>query len=148
MLCGRWHESPCMLRTLPSKAAWFAPWLVLLGALGFAAAWVLFAYARGQLVAWMAILAALDVALLLRLGRVPAGWTRAATGVAVTALIIAAATWGVLAALTGLPLGLLPWESALRLGPSHAVTLLPLAYGQLEAAWFGAALVLAAVASR
>jgi hypothetical protein len=137
-----------MLRPPPPKAAWFAPWLVLLGALGFAAAWVLLAFARGQLVAWMAVFAALDVALLLRLGRVPPGWVRAATGCAVTALILAAATWGVLAALTGLPLGLLPWESALRLGPSHALTLLPLAYGQLEAAWFGAALVLAAVASR
>lgn len=137
-----------MLRPVPPKAAWFAPWLVLLGALGFAAAWVLLAFARGQLVAWMAVLAAADVALLLRLGRVPPGWPRAAAGVALTALTMALATWGVLAALTGLPLGLLPWESALRLGPSHAMTLASLAYGQVELAWFGAALVLAAVASR
>ncbi len=133
---------------LPPRAAWFAPWLVLLGALGFAAAWVLLAYARGQVFAWLAVLAALDVALLLRMGRVRPGWRRATFGVIATAATIAAATWGVLAALSGLPLGLLPWESVLRLGPYHAWTLFSLAYGQLELAWFAAALVIAAVVAR
>lgn len=134
--------------TLPHKAAWFAPWLVLLGGFGFAAAWVLLAHARGQTFPWLAVLAALDIALLLRMGRVRPGWTRAAWGFAATALTIVTATWGVIAALTGLPLGLLPWESALRLGPHHAWTLFSLAYGQLELAWFAAALVVAAVTSR
>jgi hypothetical protein len=36
----------------------------------------------------------------------------------------------------------------LRLGPYHAWTLFSLAYGQLELAWFAAALVIAAVAAR
>jgi hypothetical protein len=137
-----------MLPTLPPRAAWFAPWLLLLGACGFAAAWVLLAFARGQVVAWMAVIAALDVALLLRMGRVRSGLPRAAYGVVATVVTIAVATWGVLAALSGLPLGLLPWESVLRLGPHHAWTLFALAYSQLELAWFAVAVVVAAVASR
>lgn len=121
---------------------------MLLGAAGFAAAWVLLAFALGQVFAWMAVVAALDVALLLRMGRVRPGLPRAAFGVVATGLTIAFATWGVLAALSGLPLGLLPWEAVLRLGPHHAWTLFTLAYGQFELAWYAIAIVVAAVASR
>jgi hypothetical protein len=144
------HASPAIpaIPALPSKAAWFAPWLVLLGAAGFAAAWVLLAFTRGQVFAWVAVVAALDIALLLRMGRVRPGMPRAALGVLATVLTIVAATWGVLAALSGLPLGLLPWEAVLRLGPHHAWTLFTLAYGQLELAWFAVAIVVAAIASR
>jgi hypothetical protein len=131
-----------------SGTTWFAPWLVLLGCAGFAAAWVLLAYGREATFSWLGVLAALDIALLLRLGRVPPGWRRAAWGVAMTALTIVATVWGTLAVLTAIPLGLLPWESILRLGPGLAHTLLPMVYGTVELAWFGAALVVAGVASR
>lgn len=130
------------------KAAWFAPLLVLLGCFGFASAWVLLAYARDATFAWLGVLAALDIALMLRLGRVPRGWPRAMSGVVVTALTIAATVWGTLAALTGGPLGLLPWESMTHLGPHLARTLLPLVYSSADLAWFGASLVVAAVVSR
>ncbi|GAA4870690.1 hypothetical protein [Luteimonas vadosa] len=130
------------------QAAWFAPWLLVLGCVGFASAWILLAYARGATFAWLGIVAALDIALLLRLGRVRRGWRRALAGVLVTALTIVATAWGTLAALTGAPLGLLPWESMSHLGPHLARTLFPLVYDGIDLAWFGASLVVAAVVSR
>ena len=42
-------------------------------------------------------------------------------------------------------MGLLPWDSALRLGPVYAWELLRLANGPAELAWYALALVLAAV---
>ena len=130
-----------------SSRAW-AGLLLLLGSCGIAAAWVLFAYARDQQASWMAVVAAIDAAVLLRLARVPGGWMRASWGVAATMLAIALANWGIAAAQIGRLVGLLPWESALRLGPSHAWTLISLANPAPQLAWLALALVVAAVASR
>lgn len=130
------------------KTAWFAPLLLLLGCVGFASAWILLAYARDGTFAWLGVVAALDIALLLRLGRLRRGWLRAILGVVVTCLTITVTVWGTLAALTGAPLGLLPWESMTHLGPHLARTLLPLVYSGVDVAWFAASLVVAMVASR
>lgn len=124
----------------PRARAYALP-LLALGVAGFAALWVLLALAlqRGQC-AWLAPLAALDVALLLRVARWPAGAGRAGWTVAGTALIIMLANYGIAAAEMGRNLGLLPWASALKLGPDFAAVLLQLANGPAEWAWYALAL--------
>jgi len=122
--------------------------LLLLGSLGIAAAWVLLALASDRQLGWLAVVAALDVTLMLRLGRMRPGWPRAACAVLGTALAIALANWGIVAGQVGKSMALLPWESMFRLGPDFIWTLTLLANGPVEFAWWGAALVVAAVASR
>jgi hypothetical protein len=133
---------------MSQSTPWHAPLLALFGSLGFAAAWVLLAHALDRQCSWMAVLAALDAALLLRMGRVRRGGARAVWGVATTAIAIALANWGIAAAEFGQSVGMLPWDSALRLGAHHAWTLIGLANGSVDVAWLVAGLVIAAVASR
>ena len=68
-----------------SRPRWFALPLLALGAAGFAAAWMLLALLLGRQCAWLAPLAALDMALLLKIGKWPAGTTRAGWAVVATA---------------------------------------------------------------
>ena len=86
--------------------------------------------------------------LLLRLGRMPGGWLRSFLGVVGTALAIAMANWGIVAAQVGREMGLLPWESMFRLGPHFTWMLTTLVNDRVDLAWWGAALVVAAIASR
>ena len=120
--------------------------LLALGVAGFAAVWVLVALAleRGQC-AWLAPLAALDMVVLLRFARWPAGVGRAVLAVTGTALAIALANYGIAAAEVGRNMGLLPWASALKLGPNYAALLLQQANGSVEHAWYALALVGAAL---
>lgn len=122
--------------------------LLLLGSLGIAAAWMLFALASDRQLGWMAVVAAFDATLMLRLGRMRPGWQRAAAAVLGTVLAIALANWGIVASQVGKSMALLPWESLFRLGPDFIWTLTLLANGAVEFAWWAAALVVAAVASR
>jgi hypothetical protein len=127
---------------------WLAPVLLLIGSTGFAAAWVLLAWSRDQQCSWMAVLAALDAVLLVRLARMPAGWLRASLACAATAVAILLANWGIAAAQMGKPMGLLPWESMGKLGPSFAWVLATQANQPADLAWLWLGLVLAVVASR
>ena len=120
--------------------------LLLVGCLGFAALWVLVARLLQTQVAWLAPLAALDAALMLRLGRMPSGPKRAAWCLLATLATIALANWGITATEVGRGLGLLPWESALRLGRVYAWELIRLANGNTELVWYGLAVVTAIVA--
>ena len=122
--------------------------LLLIGSSGIAAAWVLFSFASGQQSSWIAVIAAIDATLLLRLGRMPGGWLRSSFGVAGTALAIAMANWGIVAAQVGREMGLLPWESMFRLGPQFTWMLTMLVNDRVDLAWWAAALVVAAIASR
>mgnify|MGYP001761422436 CR=1 FL=1 len=122
--------------------------VLAVGCVGFAAIWVLLAGGFGRPLHAMAVVAALDAALLLRLVRMRPGLSRALAGVLVTATIIVLAQWGVIAGQVGSMFGLLPWESALRLGPSLAWVIAGLALDAVALAWFGASLVIAAVLSR
>ena len=122
--------------------------LLLLGSFGIAAAWILLADARGTQTSWMAVIAALDAAWLLRLARARPGLVRAIAGSAATLLAIVVANWGIAAAQLARPMGMLPWESALKLGPHHAWTLASLANAPVDMAWLAASLVIAAVLSR
>ncbi|KLI97785.1 hypothetical protein [Luteimonas sp. FCS-9] len=122
--------------------------LLLLGSAGIAAAWILLADALGAQSSWMAVVAALDAALLVRLARLRPGAVRALAGTAATGLAIVIAGWGIVAAQLARPMGMTPWESALKLGPHHAWTLAGLANTPVDLAWLGAGLVIAAVLAR
>ncbi|MDQ2702499.1 MAG: hypothetical protein M3Y70_06725 [Pseudomonadota bacterium] len=136
-----------MNHTAVRRARWLAPALLALGSLGCAAAWILLALSTGRLCSWMALLAAIDAALLLRLARMPAGFARTALAVLGTAAAIVLAYWGIIASQLARSVGVLPWESALKLGPHHAWTLAGLATTPADLAWLGVGLVLAAVLS-
>ena len=124
-------------------------WLLLaLGVAGFTALWVTLGAFNGRVNGWMAVLGALDVVVLLRLGRWRPGPVRIALALAATAAIVALSNWGIIAAQLGRMLGLLPWESALRLGSHHAWTLAQLANGPVELAWFTVAAVVAVWGAR
>jgi hypothetical protein len=129
------------------RARWLAPALLALGSLGCSAAWILLALSTGRMCAWMAVVAAIDAVVLLRLARVPAGAGRLAAAVVTTAITAVIAYWGIIATQLARTVGVLPWESALKLGPSHAWTLAGLATTPVDLAWLGAGLVLAALLS-
>lgn len=139
-----------MIRTLPlaQRTSWLSWLLLLLGVGGFAALWVIVGLYSDAQSSWMAVLGALDVALLLRLGRWSAGPRRSALGVAATVVTILLANWGITSGQLGAVLGLAPWDSALKLGPHHAWTLAQLANGVGDALWLGVALGVAALAAR
>ncbi|TKR34035.1 hypothetical protein FCE95_07140 [Luteimonas gilva] len=123
---------------------WLSVLLLALGCAGFAALWVLAALYTDRQLGWMALLGALDAVVLVRLGGLPRGAARAAWAVAATLTIVALANWGIAAGQIGTVMGLLPWESLLKLGPRYAWTLAQLANGAVEWLCAGAALALAA----
>lgn len=97
---------------------WLLPLLALaIGVLGMTAAWLALAMALGGPGGWLAPVAALDMALMLRLSAAPAGRIRALLAVLGTAAAIAASYWMIAATQMGNLLGLSPLESAQRLGP-------------------------------
>ncbi len=122
--------------------------VLLLASAGAAAAWTLLALALDRQIGWMAVLAALDAALVLRFVRMPAGPARMALAVAGTVLAIVLANWWIAGGQMGALVGLPPWDAIPRLGPAHAWTLLGLANGAAELAWYAGALALAAVIAR
>ncbi len=131
----------------PSPASrtqhWLWPPLLLLGSVTLAIAWLMVALATGTQAGWMAIAAALETAWMLRLGTLRGGRTRVVVAMLATLLIALAANWGIAAAYIGGPMGLAPWESALRLGPHLAWTLIGLANGVAEIIWLLAGLLVA-----
>ena len=132
----------------PQRSTWLSWALLLLGAFGFAAIWVLLGLYSDAQNSWMAVLGALDIALMLRLGHWPPGPRRAALGVVATLATVLLANWGITSGQLGAAFGLEPWESALRLGLQHAWTLAQLANGVGDALWLALALVVAALTAR
>lgn len=122
--------------------------VLLLASAGAAAAWTLLAVALDTQGAWMAVVAAIDAALVLRFMRVPAGAARIALAVSATLVAIVLANWWIAGTQIGGMLGLLPWDAIPRLGPAHAWTLTGLANSTADLAWYGAALVAAGVLAR
>src|SRR5690606_15695106 len=131
-------------RMPPPRNAWsaFALGWLLLGSLGVAAAWVLLAMALNAQCSWMALVAAVDAALIVRLLRLRPGAARALAGLLSTAPAGARAAW------LGGHMGLLPWESMLKLGNGLAWLLVRLSNGPADLAWIAAGLAVAAIASR
>ena len=134
-------------RRLPAPPL-LAVGLLLLASLGVAAAWVLVAMALDSQASWMALVAAADAALVVRLARLRPGAVRALCGGLATLMAILAANWGIVAAWLGRNLGLLPWESMLKLGPEFAWLLMRLGNSVADLAWLAAALLVAVFASR
>lgn len=122
--------------------------LLALGTAGSAAVWILLALSLDRQCSWMAVLAALDAALMLRLGGHRPGWRRALLAVLATLATIVLANWGIAAGQMGSGMGMLPWESALRLGGAHALTLAQLANQTADLAWLWLSLPVAAFAGR
>jgi hypothetical protein len=122
--------------------------LLVLGCLGFAAGWSLYAGMQQAQVAWMAPLAALDAALMLRIGRMQGGWGRATWALVGTVATVLLANWGIAAVEIGRSMGLLPWDSLLKLGPAYASELTRLANGGVELAWYAVAAAVAVIAGR
>lgn len=137
-----------MERPRVSALPWLAPALLAIGSSGFAAAWVLLAWSRDRQCSWMAVLAAIDAALLLRLARMRPGWPRALLAALATVATIALANWGIAAAQMGKPMGLLPWQALGRIGPEFAWLLAGLVNRPVDMAWLAAALVFALVLGR
>ena len=130
------------------RARWLAPLLLLRGSVFFTLIWIMLALYLERPCTWMAVLGAIDAALILRFAGMPAGWARAAWAMLATALMIALANWGIAATQMGMSIGLNPWDSAMKLGMGHAWTLVGLANHTIDLVWMGVALVVAAIAAR
>lgn len=101
-----------------SIARWLWVSLALIvGILGMSAVWVAVAVISNRPSGWLALLAAVDMALLLRLTRAPRGLFRILAGVLATALTVVLSQWLVVATHLGALFGLEPLASAQRLGP-------------------------------
>jgi hypothetical protein len=121
-----------------------APLLIaVLGICGMTAIWTLLALIVDRQCAWVAVLTAADIALLLRLARAAPGLPRAATTVVATLATILLANWVIAAAQIGGAMGLGLIDSVQRLGTDHAQTLFGLANQPAELAWYAIAVIVA-----
>lgn len=120
--------SPAPLR----NARWLVPLMLVLASACVLLIWVALAVYLQRQAGWMALLAALDVVLVVRLGGMAAGPRRAVLAALVTVAICALALWTIAGTQMGFPFGLSPWDSVLRLGAHHAWTLISLTTTPLD----------------
>ncbi|NCT69480.1 MAG: hypothetical protein GXC75_00890 [Xanthomonadaceae bacterium] len=123
---------------------WLLPVMLVVASACVLVVWVSLALYLERQTGWMALLVALDVVLVLRLGGMAAGTRRAMLAAGVTVAISALALWTVSATQLGFAFGLAPWESALRLGAHHGWTLISLSTTPLDVLAMIAAPLLAA----
>lgn len=114
------------------NARWLVPLMLVLASACVLVIWVALAVYLQRQAGWMALLAALDVVLVVRLGGMAAGPRRAVLAALVTVAICALALWTIAATQMGFPFGLSPWDSVLRLGAHHAWTLISLTTTPLD----------------
>ena len=107
------------------------------------AIWVTLATLSGRALAWLGLLVAVDIALLLRLAQAPENRWRTALALLATAATIAASYWLIVATQIGLLLGLDTLPSAMKLGPVLFWELIKRWLQPADWAWLAAALVLA-----
>jgi hypothetical protein len=117
--------------------------LAVLGVFGMSAVWTMVALIFDRQCAWLAVVAAADIAMLLRLGRAKPGMARAAFALVATMATILIANWSIAAMQMGGPMGLPLVDSLQRMGTDLARTLLDLANQSVEWAWYGMAAILA-----
>ena len=123
---------------------WLLPVMLVVASACVLVVWVSLALYLERQTGGMALLVALDVVLVLRLGGMAAGTRRAMLAAAVTVAVSALALWTVSATQLGFAFGLAPWESALRLGAHHGWTLISLSTTPLDVLAMVAAPLLAA----
>ena len=117
--------------------------LGILGILGMSAVWTMVALIFDRQCAWLAVVAAADIAMLLRLGRARPGLSRALWVLAATMVTILIANWSIAAMQMGGPMGLPLIDSLQRMGTDLAQTLFGLANQSVEWAWYAMAAILA-----
>ena len=123
--------------------------MLILGALGVATAWLMVSgFRQGQASAWMAVVAALDVVVMLRLGGAKAGWIRALLAVAGTLFASLLAYWAIIALHIGAVTGQTLIPSMQRLGSSLGWTYFQLLNQPEQIAWLVAGLVVAFILGR
>lgn len=122
--------------------------VLLLASAGAAAIWTLVALALDRQLAWMAIVAALDAAVVLRFMRMPGGLVRQVLAAAGTALAIVLANWWIAGGQMGAMVGFPPWDAIPRLGAAHAWTLVGLANTPMDLGFYAAAVVVALLVAR
>jgi hypothetical protein len=116
-----------LAQTLHSRhpLRWLLPAIALgVGVMGAVALWLGLSISLRSTCAWMAPLAAVDMALMLRLALAPPGKARATLALGGTVVAIAASYWMIVATQMAFLLGLSPAESAQRMGPVLAGELL------------------------
>lgn len=111
---------------------WLLPVMLVVASACVLVIWVSLALYLQRQTGWMALLVALDVVLVLRLGGMAAGTRRAVLAAGVTVMVSVLALWTIAATNIGFAFGLSPWESALRLGAHHAWTLVSLTTTPLD----------------
>lgn len=112
------------------------------------AVWTFVAVVTGKPHAWLALLAAVDIALMLRLARAPEHDGRVVLAVVATALAVSGGLWLIVATQLGLVMGLDPLVSSLRLGPVLFETLTRLSLRPFDYALIALSLPLAAWLAR
>ncbi|MDR1075293.1 MAG: hypothetical protein LBL59_03035 [Xanthomonadaceae bacterium] len=122
---------------------WLWPLLLLLGCIAVAFMWLVMALTISRQAGWMAILAAVDAAWILRFCSMPRGKLRIAMAILGTMLVIVVTNWSIAAVQIGGQFGLYPWEALLRMGPGFAWNLSMLANTPLDLFWQALALVIA-----
>lgn len=124
---------------------WLLPALVVLaGVLGVTTLWVSVAVLSSRSCGWFAVVAAADMAVMLRLANAPAGLLRGGAAVVGTAIAIAISLWMIVATHLGFVFGLGPMDSAWRLGPMLAWELTQLNLQPWDWLFIGVSLPLAA----
>jgi len=118
---------------------------LLVGIAGITVAWVAAAVLSDQPCSWMALVAAIEMAVLLRLTRAPAGALRTAVAVLATLVAVLLTHWMIAATQLGVVMGMPPITSSLRLGPALAWQLMQLSLGRLDWILIGSSLPLAAI---
>jgi hypothetical protein len=143
------QEHPMPPKTASARTAhWLWPPLLLLGSVTAVIAWILVSLTTGRQCGWMALLSALEIAWMLRLGTLQAGRLRIGVATITTLIVILVSNWGIASAQVGGSMGLDPWASAVKMGPNLAWTLLSLANSGFDWVCYGLALVVAAWSSR
>ena len=135
-------ESPS--QHAPQTARW---WLSIVSslaaALGVAAIWAALSVALHSTVAWMALLAALDVIGVLALTGLAASRARAVLAGLATTLSLALAWWFIAAAQMARAMGLHPFVSLQRMGSSLALDLVRSSHTSADLTWAIASVLLA-----
>lgn len=109
------------VKSIPARHYVTATFVAVLALAGIAAIWGGVGLFRRSPCGWMALIAAVDAAILMRLSGFPAGAMRAHITLVITALSIVAGGFVVAAASIGIGFGALPHEAIWRTAPETAM---------------------------
>lgn len=131
-----------------SRRAWLWLPLLLLGMATTVVAWSSLGLASGRQHGWIALLAALEMGLMLRLGGMSPGWGRALLALASTVLVVVAVQWGIASGHIGAQMGMAPWQAVPKMGAHYVLALSQLANTRIDLLFLALSLPLALRAGR